>query len=64
MSFWVRSLIRTSVKGSSGARVTSLRIFEEDAEGPYMVSGDKVAAAKRLELCAPFFDGCRYGPSA
>lgn len=54
--------MREAEPGSSGARVMSLmlgRLVE-----PYTEAGEVDGSLKRDELCAPFLEGCRYGPSA
>lgn len=58
----VKFLIKDAELGSSGAMVTSLT-DDERFEAPYMVDGEVSQVWKSEELCAPFFSGCRYGPS-
>ena len=48
--------------GSSGASVRSLTTDSRFKE-PYIEEGSVSHVWKREELCAPFFVGCRYGPS-
>lgn len=64
MFLLVRLEMRLEEFSSSGAMVTSLRVSDEVAVGPYTSAGGVDGWKKREALWAPFLEGWRYGPSA
>jgi hypothetical protein len=62
MPLEVRDETRADEFRSSGAIVASLTV-EARFEEPYIEDGGVLHSWNREELCAPFFVGCRYGPS-